>query len=411
MFLDRSRAPLRLSRLRKISRPLSVMEHYHAAIGTHPRTLERQREVTLVLEGDNQLQPAQWQKAIQQVAAANPGSCLRLRGCYPSVHLCSDGPPPQLRVIEGCDWDGRSSQGAEFLHAPALSLENGPTVELILARRAIGDTLLVLRTPHAIMDACGAFHFLQELFRALRGEPLLGSNAGFSDVDLMLSTGARYSTSRHIPTTWLTGTPEGDELGDDWRRIELGVWKQSPLAPMAEAFAEFAHRYSDLPALIAVPVNLRRHSSGLLATTNFSNILFVRLERGDGADVFRSRLDAMLAQRMDAVYPRILGAFKWLPGIWLDLLVSRTLRNYRDKKPLETAVITNLGRIDSRLYSGPGFNTRRIFVVPLPGSAFASLTCTDGQLLLAINLPRVLSNNGRFDALEAHLRQRLTVLH
>jgi hypothetical protein len=395
-----------LAPVTQIARPLSTVEYYHSSVGRHPRTLEVQREIFFVFEGENELPPERWQQALDRVAAVNPGARLRLQGDRRSARWNSDGLPPRLRVIEDCRWDARSSQGADFLRATPLSLEDGPSVELILARRPGLSTLLVLRTPHAIMDGLGAMHFLQELFRDLRGEPLLGSNAGYSDVELMRSTGARESSSKHFRTCWLTGAPQGDEQGDDWRRIALGRPKKNQLALLALAFAEYAHRHSDLPALIAIPASLRRHAPGLLSTANYSNMLLLRLAKNDGVDAFRSQLENMIAQRMDAVYPPILEAVRYLPMAWLDRLVSRTPANYRKRRPMETAVISNLGRIASADYSAPGFRAGSLCVLPLPGSAFAILTCMDGHTEITLNLPRVLSGGGRFDALETYLRER-----
>ena len=395
-----------LAPLEQIARPLSTPEYYHACIGRHPRTLEPPREVFIVLEGQNALAPERWQQALHQVATVNPGLRLRLVGKRRAARWQSDGIPPRLRVINDCTWDARSSNGAEFLSATPLSLEGGPTVELILASRTDGNTFVILRSHHAFMDGGGMFHTLHELFRALRGEVLLGSNAAFCDTDLMRSVGARRSTSRYIRTTWLTGLPQGEERGDNWRRISLGPPRPNQLAELAVAFAEFAQRYSDLPALIAVPVDLRRHCPGLRSTTNFSNMLLVRLDKGDGVEVFRRRLTEMLDQRMETVFPRVLDAVRWVPFSWFDLLVSRTPKNYRTKKPLETAVISYLGSIDLALLSAPGVTTEHLVIRPIAGSAVCALLRIRDRVEITLNLPRVLSSNGRFDELESFLHRR-----
>ncbi|WP_162932353.1 hypothetical protein [Solimonas sp. K1W22B-7] len=391
----------------RISRPLSTPEYYHACVGTSRWTLEGPRDVIFVLTCEGRLEPEHWREALQRVAELNPGTRLRLVGKRRKARWESDGLPPRMRVIENCEWDTRSGRGGEFITAEPLCLEHGPTVELLLANCSDGRSLVILRSLHAILDGGGVLHLLQELFRVLRGEALLGTNAAFSDVDLMLSTGARHSTSSHFRTTWLTGQTSGAEMGDDWRRISLGPPRKNLLARVAVAMAEFAHQRSELPALIAVPVDLRRHAPGLLSTTNFSNMLFVRLNKGDGVEQFRARLQDMLAQRMEAVYPRILDIVKWLPLKWFDLLVSRTRWNYRKRKPMETAVISNLGRCDPAAYSYPGFSLQSMFVYPLGGSAFSTLVSVNDQVEMALNLPRVLSGEGRFDAFVDHLRQRL----
>ncbi|MBV8062985.1 MAG: hypothetical protein JOY51_05275, partial [Nevskia sp.] len=392
---------LPLAPLSAISRRLSTPEYYHAAIGASRHTLDGPRYTAYFVKADSTLTAQQWQAALDRVAAVHPGTRLRLSGHLWWARWRSDGAPPRLRIIEDCAWDTRSSDGAEFVNATPLDLRGGPSMELVVARLRDGSTLLVLRAHHAVADGMGAVHLLHELFRALRGEPLQGANCAFSDVDLMLDVGATHSTSRHIKTGWLTGDPAGAEMGDEWRRISLGAPGKNLLGRVAAAMAEFAHRRSELPALFAVPVNLRRHRPGLLATTNFSNMLFVKLERGEGAEQFTQRLKEMLAQRMETVYPRILDLFRALPFAWFDRMLSRTPKNYRTKAALETAVISNLGRWDAADFSCPGFRADHAWVWPLGGSCFSTLTCMGDRVELTLNLPRVLSGNGRFDELEA----------
>jgi hypothetical protein len=399
---------LPLAPLHAISRPLSLPEYYHASVGASPKTLERPREGIFVLCGEGRLPIERWQAALDLAAAANPGARLRMVGARHRACWRSDGQPPRLRALEHCGWDIQSQAGADFIWSTPLPLATGPTIELIVAPLQEGRTLLILRALHAVVDGAGMLHFLRELFRALRGEPLLGSNAHFSDVELMCSLDVHHSTSRHVKTMWLTGTPQGDERGDEFRRITLGAGGKNLLPRVAAAMAEFAHRHDEeRPAVIAVPVDLRRHVPGILATTNFANMLLVPLHKGEGAEVFRERLHAMLAARMDAFYLPTLDLFRHLPLPWMDRLLSRTQSNYRKRKPLETAVISNVGRHDAVTFSCPGFTLEEMMVLPLPGTAFSTLCGVGDRVEMLVNLPRVLAGQGRFDALIAHLRQRL----
>jgi hypothetical protein len=401
-------SPLPLAPLSAIDRPLSLPEYYHASIGSSRHTLEQPRMQGFYLHGRGRLSAEQWRGALDQVAAANPGARLRMVGRLWWARWRSDGPPPLLRILDHCNWDLRSSRGAEFIDAVPLSLRQGPAIELVVSHHDDGSTLVALRCHHAVTDGIGNMHLLEELFRALRGEALLGSNAGFSDTDLMLSVGGKVIKTPQLQINWLTGDPQGDEQGDEWRRISLGPPGKNLLARTAAAMAEFHHRHSELPALFAVPVNLRRHVPGIRAMTNFSNMLRVPLYRGDGPEQFTQRLKEMLALRMETAYARVLDLFKLLPFSWIDRMLSRTARNYRSKKALETAVISNLGRWDSAVLSCPGFSTECIFLKPLGGSVFSTLICVDDRLEMTLNLPKVLAGGGRFDALEAHLRERLS---
>jgi NRPS condensation-like uncharacterized protein len=171
--------------------------------------------------------------------------------------------------------------------------------------------------------------------------------------------------------------------------------------------AEFTHRHTELPALIGVPVDLRRHLPGLCSTANYATMLLVRLDKGEGGEPFRQRLKDMLEQKMDAVYPRFLDLFRWLSLSRLDRIGSRSPKNYRTRRPLETAVISNLGRQDAMLLGTDELRATRMFVIPLKGSVFLTMICIADEVELTLNLPRVLASDGRFEAFVAFLLDKL----
>ena len=280
-----------------ICRPISTPEYYHACIGTSRFTLERPREVVCVLRGSGWIEPQRWHQVIDRVVALHPAVCLRLAGKRFAPTLRSDGLLPRLRVLKRCEWDASSYNEADFLWQEPLPLKTGPTVELIVARQKGDSSIVILRGLHAVIDASGTLLLFKELFRALRGEPLQGSNVTYSDTDLCRWLGGATEMQRHFKTMWLTGDCQVGETGDELRRISLPSSISNLLPRMAAAFAGFAHRYDDKPASIAVPVDLRRHVPGLLSTMNFVNMLLVRMEKGDGPDVFQSRLQELLSQK------------------------------------------------------------------------------------------------------------------
>lgn len=396
-----------LAQQSEIARPLSMPEYYHACVGSHPRTLEPVREVRIIFRGEGRISAGRWQAALDRVTAVNPGLRLRLLGNAIGARWVTDGQPTRLRIIEDCAWNAESSDGSSFIDETGLSLQGGVTSELLVMHQCDNRMLLMLRAHHAIMDGLGGMHFFRELFRALRGEPLLGTNASFSDVDVMQSVGAVRSTSRHIPAVAMTGQPQGMARGDDWRRIYVGAPQKNLLGRVVEVTMEFAARNSDQSMLVAVPVDLRRHVPGLCSTANFTNMLLVRMEKGEGAENFKRKLYDMLDQKMETMYPRILNVFKALPLRWMDLLVSRTEKNYHRRKALETVAISNLGRCHSIDFSCDGFRMDGMIVMPVPGSVFITLSGVDDRVELAINMPRVLGSNGRFEAFEAFLQKRL----
>jgi NRPS condensation-like uncharacterized protein len=171
--------------------------------------------------------------------------------------------------------------------------------------------------------------------------------------------------------------------------------------------AEYMHRHSDRPALVAIPVDMRRHVPELKSTANFSNLIVVPLTKGEGADAFRRKMDAILEAREDAYFPRPLKFLKLLPRAWIDRLLSRTPANYRTKRPFETAVISNIGRIDPQTLSCDGFKLKGYYVLPPVGSVFSVLTTVGDRIEFILNMPKILASNGRFDDFLAYLQRRL----
>ncbi|HEV7445963.1 MAG TPA: hypothetical protein VGO18_25535, partial [Steroidobacteraceae bacterium] len=196
-------SPFELAPQTSIERRLSPLEYWHASAGTSTRTLDSSRIITMVLEGEGVLAYRQLEGALRLVIAANPGLRLRLQGTRHRARWTGDRAiPPSLRVIENCAWDGSSHCGMEAIEETPLTLNPGPGAELLVATGAV--TRIILRVHHALMDGSGILHFFEELFRALRCEPLLGTNVRVSDIELMRafsSTGLRTGGINPIPLT------------------------------------------------------------------------------------------------------------------------------------------------------------------------------------------------------------------
>ncbi|MCX7178097.1 MAG: hypothetical protein NTX56_04740 [Proteobacteria bacterium] len=361
-----------------LQRPVSASEYYHASVGTSSKSLELPRHVYFILRGQRlaELNVSDMQQAIAQVAEVNPGIRLRWQGCLGYSRWSSDGALPRLRIIEDSSWDGHSNQGAEFLDEQSLSLRDGPCAEFIWVRQANSRGLMVLRSLHAVMDGMGGMHILAELFRALRGETLLGSNAVYSDADLMRAMQIQPVKHQPYDTCALTGAAQGDSMGDDWWRLSLG------------------------------PVQPRLLSQLALASTNFSNMLFVQLPKGALPSDFDAQLQSQIQSRQEAAYPTIYDWLRWIPLSWFDYLLGRRLSNFNTRKPIETVVISNIGKIDLMPFRSPQFAADDFIVPPMPGNAFVVLYSLNNHIELVLGLPRILSGQARLQALTDWLHSR-----
>ncbi len=397
-----------LKPLKVIDRPLTGPEYYHACVGRHPRSVLKPRDVVAVLEG--RLEDGaniDWQSALDQVSDANPGCRLRLHGLRQHAHWRSDGPAPRVRFLPDCNWEGRSSDGDEFIYATPLCLETGPVCELIITGR---QTLKVIfRAAHAVMDGSGVLHCLHELFRAVRGEPLLGSNASYTDVELMRHLRPQKQKIRFVKPTPLVGPARGMEKGGQWRRISLPAPQPSLLPRILQFVAEYARRHADPadPVRIALPVSLKRHAPDLLTTCNFTNMLYLDIAPQADVDSIKNQLKSLLEQNVDAHYPDILEAIRYLPFSWLDRLLSPNDKNYTRPRLAETALFSMMGPLKRAPFRAPGLQIETVFGIPQKESAFILGVSFQGQIEISVAMSNVFASEGRLDAFVHELQQKL----
>lgn len=390
-----------------IDRLLTGPEYYHAAVGRHPGSILRSREVVSVIEGELDADAnLDWASALAQAAAANPGCRLRLVGLRQRARWLSDGAMPALRFLPDQVWDGYSSTGDEFIYATPLSLEAGPCCELIIVGRQ--SLKVIFRVSHAVMDGLGAAHFLAEIFRALRGEPLLGSNASFTDIELArhLPKNPPPARSRHrIPP--LMAEARSDEPGGIWKRITLPGPQPHLQARIIHAIADYCQRSHAQPARIAIPVSLKRHVPDLHATTNFTSMLYLTVTADESTDSIRRRIAERLAQNADANYPWIVELIRYLPLHWLDRLVTVNKSSYRNPYIAETALVTNLGSFKRTIFAAPGFHATTAYGLPQKENAFITLIGFQNRFEVLVGMYKVFANEGRLDDFMAYLQHHL----
>lgn len=395
-------------------RRLSISEYYHACLGVSGKTLETVRENVIVIEGLGALNIDALRVAVAKASQFNPGSRIRMAGNLFFARWLPDGASPSVRVEDDCCWDGASDAGSDFIYRTPLSASAGVTSEFIVARsRDASHQFLIFRNLHSIMDGMGFMHFLREVFRALRGEPLQGTNAFFRDADLMRavpsdpSAAMQYQQLKNEKPAYATGGPRGAEVGDTWQRLTLQGPMMWTLARVAAAIAEFAHLFSDAKVRIIVPVNLRRHLPEIRSTLNFTAAQHVDLDKGDSAAKFQQRLHQALKNNGEIYYRPAMEMVRALPLSWLERITCRTPKNYLSHRILETTVISDLGEFKSSELSADGFAATALFGVPLPGNTFGLLSTLDDRISLVIGMPKVYANDGRLEALVDHIVAKL----
>jgi len=313
-----------------------------------------------VIEGRGTLDPAFLQAAVAQAAEAHPNSRVRLRGWLGWSRWRPGPHPPPVTVVDGASWDGMSDAGAPFLQRP-LDPWRGPVSEIVLVTAGLG-TRLVVRTHHAAFDGRGAGLFSADLFRALRGEALLGAAAGPLTDAALAGPGAAAAPPRE---EWPSPLGASSSLAFSvcWQRRRVVGPTRQLLARAISALWHASRVHCDRPLRVAVPVDLRRAQPGLRASGNLTGIAHQIVDGPVSAEALRSHLAGDDA----ASTVRAAGALRWVP-LWLMRREgARSARRALQGGRFGTSVtVSNLGRQDLAAYVGGGFEADASFWIP-PG--------------------------------------------
>ena len=317
-------------------------------------------------------------QALAACAQANPASRLQARGRWwhdeggiPGVVCVDDGSPfslqhPALRRPLPAD-------------APPIELLRWP------------GTGLVLRCAHALMDAAGLLHYAQDLFRALRGEPLLGSRADLDDWSLLKASPHRHPlpalrpawpSPAGMPSSAAASTGHVHALRQVRGRVD---------SPTARVAAALARAQAGDGCRLMIPVDLRLADAGLRTTANLSNPLILDFDGGWDATACWHHVLGALGRHAQFGVSRASAALPWLPARATGRVLGAAHGwQSRHGRHLVSALSSNLARVSLAAFAVDGETPASIGFLPFdtPGAGLNLLTLQhDDALELAASCP------------------------
>ena len=327
--------------------------------------------------------------ALTVAAAANPGARLQARGRW----WWDDGRSPRVTPVDDVPFS---------LQHPALrrrlAMDDGPPLELLRWE----GTGLVLRCAHALMDAAGLLYFAQELFRALRGEVLLGSRVDIDDWSVLATSPHRRTLPAFKPDCASpAGSPSpGAAPGfvHELRQVRGRV--DSPTARIAAALARTQPGGA---CRLMIPVNLRLADASLRTTANLSNPLILGFDAAwDSNACWRAVLGA-LGRHEEFGVARGSAVLPWLPSRMTGRLLGAVQSwQARRGRHFFTALSSNLTRTPLASFAWDGVTPERVGFLPFdtPGAGLNLLTLQhDTALELAASCPAASGGLGRLSRL------------
>ncbi|MFE9425658.1 amino acid adenylation domain-containing protein [Kitasatospora sp. NPDC006697] len=238
--------------------------------------------VAQVVEGEGELTGNQLALAVERAAEASPGMRLVRRG----KRWVDSGTAPVVTVLDG--------DGGDLLRRTALQRPlpaSGPTCEVLLLP---GErSTVVFRAFHGVTDGRGLLQWSADVFRALRGEPLLGADCPLNDAEF--TAGLERPPAQAAPKLeWppLLGARPRGSRGVLWRRRAVDGRHPAATAKLAAALARTR---ADGDARFFVPVDLRRHRPELRSTASLAWALQLPVGAGEDWPQVQQRLLALLA--------------------------------------------------------------------------------------------------------------------
>jgi hypothetical protein len=374
-------------------RPLSPMERIWIAAASRGCVV-----IAVVLEGElegGRFDVARFRRAAEAASAVNPAARVALRGWLARAVWVDTERPVPVRVLDVGDWDGQSPDGAAFLATP-LDPWRGPVCEILLLHGA--RPRVVLRAHHAAMDGIGLSTFAEDLFRALRGEPLVGSRDCTVDLDLAREFGRGKFGGFPRPGLSLTGPSTPGLDGATWLRRRIESRSARFVPQLCAALTEEVLRERKGEVTFTIAVDMRGRRPGLRALGNlFGVIELVFNETLDARAVYREIL-ARLKDRGEGGYLQDMALVRHMPLSLLRYSLARGVSRARQTdQPIPTCGISYIETELERM-SGGGFVPRTAFGLPpiidsvgCVVDAVASGAGTD----ILVAMPRALGDRGR----------------
>jgi amino acid adenylation domain-containing protein len=324
------------------------------------------KEVQVCVEGDGVIDQKALTNAVDVASRACPGARLIRQG----QRWVDSGQPPPVRVADGAGF-GRGRLNSPLL-SRQLSTERKPSCEVLLAPGP--STTVVFRAQP--MDGRGVMFWQQQVFRALRGEPVEDavSTMVCDEAKAVIAASLGFDLTLPVAGPLAAGPPEPEwrsVLGQlpkgprrsTWHRrtidgIHVGV--TAKIARLITAYQD--GQPGDGTGRVSIPVDLRQFLPELRTTAPVTSMVNINVQEDyDWTDVDAHLLTALRERHflfgtdnpavLDMPMPLARGMQRW----WDDL--AQKDMNFIRVRNLERSVVgvSHLGAVELADLSADGF--------------------------------------------------------
>jgi hypothetical protein len=387
----------------KYRRKLSPIERYALVLNDvyHYR-------VDGVVTGTGHVDQADLQRAVDRAAAANTAIRVRLRGVLGLSRWVDSGAAPRVRLLPAADWRGDSEQGAPFLLEKLDPLRGGPVADVLIVPCTDGKIRLVFRTVHAAIDGRGLMHWMHEVFRAARGEALLGSHSRLTDLDIQARHAHKVVGEAPPPTPCIPVMPASETgrgtIAYVWRHVVLERNISQLLPKTAVFLACHARRHAEGEVGFTIPLDYRGFRTPEMGLGNLTAYLRLGVPAGATPRGVMGALNDMVRNYADCRERPGIRKIAWVPvGTMVKKLrpaVNGLLYTLNPAMP--TGGIVSMGRLTLAAGCYPGFQAEMIYGIPgTVGKLNVVFLNLPDAVSVVFSVPAPYNAEGQLDALVA----------
>lgn len=362
--------------------------------------------IQVVVEGVGRVSLPELRAAVHTAGKVCPGSRLLARkGSWVDSKL-----GPRVRLIEVSSPTGpRDAIGDAIGSIPRLLDEpldprSGPTCEVVLLDGP--SSTLVFRACHGVMDGKGVLLWMEDVFRALRHEALVGAPGTMADADFA-------ATQAAVPTRPAARVEHVSPFGRGLRASTKHVWRRRTLRGAIPAFVAktcaVLARNAGCVQRCMIPVDLRRHHGIVPSTANLSLPLFLDVHPDEPWEALHERLLTALSRNEEITRDAMEGTFARLPVAGLAGLLRGIVAGERlTGRFAMSAVVSHLGRISLSVVSTSTFTAKTVYSVPIHiPLAGLSMTAVEVDGHVEVTAAVAEAGGARLDALLDRLEYEL----
>ncbi len=373
------------------------------------------------VEGEGEISEAQMKAAVELAFAANPGISLQLKGHWYKRYWALRPEAPLVKIYAG-EWDGNSSQNKAVVDEPLNPRKDNLASITLFNQLPDQQFKILFRIHHGVCDGVATLHWIEEVFRALRGEKLLGSQANLSEMDIIKQE--EYAPAENLlaeskpvfPLSDNSETRECHWIKYSWQQKDTKI--TAKLIYILKTLTEEQH--GACRTTFRIPANLRRYLSKeakqQAQLTNLSGLFDLKFDQQKVTvnDIQSAIIQAMRTKRDIAVFPKKLTALtRFLPGFLFHAKPKALKKMHEQGRYGITAMISFAGQIKLPNYCCEGFKATQVYGIPMPledKSIFIGLITDENHLFAVLSAPNALSTPAQTHALAQKIEAALQAL-